>query len=300
LDRLISRLEREISDGFDRLPPRWRPHFEDVELDFDAVDSMARLADDEAIWPQQGQGPLGAHLFKAFWDLEPTELRVVIFGNDPYTRLGQATGRSFEQGDLEDWAGDIRYRRRISPSFQSILAAAVATDEASAAYGLVDRRMAYDDYESENLRTPVWFSHVALARCLADGAVVLPAPQEIFGHWARQGVLWLNRTLTYTRWDEAHRKSHQKLWAPFTRRALEVLVGTAEEHPTVFVLWGSSADDLEGEIAGHAERKALPEGAARIVKTGHPQWPAGYFRVGNPLEQINRALEGAGPAIRWT
>jgi hypothetical protein len=38
----------------------------------------------------------------------------------------------------------------------------------------------------------------------------------------------------------------------------------------------------------------LPAGALRITKTGHPQWPTGYFRNGNPLADVNEAL-GARP-----
>ena len=81
---------------------------------------------------------------------------------------------------------------------------------------------------------------------------------------------------------------------------LEALVKQAASHPVVFVLWGSSADDLEGEIGSLGETAGLPTGAARITKTGHPQWPAGYFRNGNPLADVNQALGDSGPAIRWT
>jgi uracil-DNA glycosylase len=297
---LASRLRTELSDWHARVPPGWRPLLEGVELDFAGVDPEAKLEDGERIWPQETNGIEGVHLFKALWDMEPGQVRVVIFGNDPYTKERQATGRSFEQGDLVDWASDIRFRQRVSPSLQSVLAAAAATDPRNAAYQLIDVRLAYDDYEAEKLRVPIWFAHVELARGLADRVIEFPSPREIFRHWGRQGVLWLNRTATFTRWEDSHRRSHQKLWSPYTRRMLEVLVRQAADHPVVFVLWGSSADDLEGEIAGLAEAAGLPAGSVRTTKTGHPQWPAGYFRNGNPLAQINEALGDPGPAIRWT
>ena len=69
---------------------------------------------------------------------------------------------------------------------------------------------------------PLWISHLALELCLSSGEVKLPSPAEIFGHWSKQGVFWINRTLTYTKWETdvgqpGHRRSHQKVWAPFTR-----------------------------------------------------------------------------------
>lgn len=58
--------------------------------------------------------------------MRPEEVSVVIFGNDPYTRVEQATGRSFEQGNLTDWVKDVQVRRRISPGLKSILCAAAS------------------------------------------------------------------------------------------------------------------------------------------------------------------------------
>ncbi len=296
--KLKSRLRAELEDWHERLPAAWRSLFE-VELDFDAVDPDATIEPSEMIWPQSTGGPAGAHVFKAYKDLEPDQIRVVIFGNDPYTRITQATGRSFEQGDLTDWTKDIRHSRLISPSLKSVLAAAAATDRAASRYSLVDRRMVYDDYRSRAGSQPIWFSHIELARGIADGKIQLPPPRKIFGHWASQGVFWINRTLTYSKWDDDHRDSHRELWAPFTERALEILASMAsEDRRMVFVMWGSSADDLEAPLEQLRVAKGIPKSAVRYVKTGHPQWPEGYFRIGNPLEQINQAVQGQ--PIAWT
>ena len=210
---LWEKLQSDLGNWRDRLPEAWRSSFTDVALDFDAVDRDSQLADGEAIWPQEGGANKAAYLFKAFRDLRPEQVRVVIFGNDPYTRVAQATGRSFEQGDLVDWAHDIRIRGRVSPSMQSIVAAAAATDRKNDRYSLCDTRMLYDQEDatkeptaSQSHAQPIWFAHVELARGLADGAIKLRPPREIFEYWAKQGVLWLNRTLTYTKWDQAHRE----------------------------------------------------------------------------------------------
>jgi uracil-DNA glycosylase len=297
--KLRSRLKAELGDWFTRLPTVWRPLFEGVELGFEAVDPDATIKPDEEIWPQSTGGPPGTHVFKAYKDLKPDEVRVVIFGNDPYTRISQATGRSFEQGDLTDWAKDIRHSRRVSPSLKSVLSAAAATAPSGAGYSLVDQRMVYEDYQARAHSQPIWFTHVELVRGIADGKIKLPPPRKIFGHWASQGVLWINRTLTYSKWDDDHRESHRQLWAPFTERALEALVTQASrDRRMVFVMWGSSADDLEAPLEQFRTAHGIPKSAVRYVKTGHPQWPEGYFRIGNPLEQINKAIQG--PPIAWT
>jgi uracil DNA glycosylase len=306
LAALWEKLRSDLGNWRDRLPEAWRSTFTDVALDFDAVDRDSQLADGEAIWPQEGGANKAAYLFKAFRDLRPEQVRVVIFGNDPYTRVAQATGRSFEQGDLVDWAHDIRIRGRVSPSMQSIVAAAAATDRKNDRYSLCDTRMLYDQEDatkeptaSQSHAQPIWFAHVELARGLADGAIKLRPPRDIFEYWAKQGVLWLNRTLTYTKWDQAHRDSHRLMWAPFTARMLEALVRQGANHPVVFVLWGGSAKQLEPEIRHLASQFGVKAAAIRCCKSGHPQWVADYFKDGNPLAAINQAIGKSGKSIAW-
>jgi hypothetical protein len=78
-----------------------------------------------------------------------------------------------------------------------------------------------------------------------------------------------------------------------------VLVDQARSRPLVIVLWGSSAADLGQGALDLAKARGLPAGAVRLVSTGHPQWPEGYFKVGNPLTQISYALGAEGAAIDW-
>ncbi|MCP4074015.1 MAG: hypothetical protein GY742_20155 [Hyphomicrobiales bacterium] len=308
MTKLEDRLKHELGDWFEWLPKAWQEKIDDdVALDFDAVDDEAELEDDERIWPQETNpdGPKDAHLFKAFQDLAPSDVKVVIFGNDPYTRISQATGRSFEQGDLSDWKTDLATGRRVSPSIKSIVTAAAALAPGGVGYGLTDVRKLIEEDASAGRRQPVWFCHYELERAINDDAVKLPVPTEIFDYWTRQGVLWLNRTLTYTKWldenqQDTHRSSHRRMWAPFTKEILITVVEEAKSRPVVFVLWGSSADDLAEDIEKIRKSRNISKRNVRTVSTGHPQWAEGYFRVGNPLLQINYALKSSGKQINWS
>lgn len=300
--KLRDRLEAELGNWTSRLPQAWRDRFDGVALDFAACDPEATLKNNEAIWPQEtnAAGPPGAHLFKACRDLAPSDVRVVIFGNDPYTHIAQATGRSFEQGDLSAWADDILVSRRISPSLQSVLCAAAATGPNGTGYALTDvRRAAPGNDQLE------WLCHRELARAIHDQAADLAPPREIFAHWALQGVLWLNRTLTYTRWlddadQDTHRVSHQRLWTPFTARMLRILAEEARERRIVVGTWGSAADALVEQLKAIGEQMGTPASNIRVAGAGHPQQPNYYFRGGNPLELINNAIGSTGTQIKWS
>ena len=118
--------------------------------------SEAELKPVERIWPQRTEAAPAAHVFEGWKDLRPAGTRVTVFGNGPYMRAEQATGRSFEQGVLSDWMKDSRVRRHISPSLKSILCAAAAGDDLAS-------REALDNGEDE------WGAHAELTRGLVAG-----------------------------------------------------------------------------------------------------------------------------------
>ena len=66
---------------------------------------------------------------------------------------------------------------------------------------------------------------------------ITPAPHGCLNHWAEQGILLLNATLTVIAGQAG---SHQKQgWEDFTDRAVEVL--NEQREGLVFILWGSYA-----------------------------------------------------------
>lgn len=119
----------------------------------------------------------------------------------------------------------------------------------------------------------------------------IPAPDHgCLDHWARQGVLLLNATLTVRRSNAA---SHQgKGWETFTDEVLK----TVDEKPerVVFILWGASA----------RKKKPLIDTSRHVViESPHPSplsASSGFFGS-RPFSRTNAALVEAGrEPIDWS
>lgn len=108
-------------------------------------------------------------------------------------------------------------------------------------------------------------------------------------HWASQGVLLLNATLT-VRAGEAG--SHQKRgWETFTDRIIEIL--GRRESPLVFVLWGASARGKKRLISDHHT----------VIESAHPSPLSAHngFFGSRPFSRINEALVSFGSTpIDWS
>lgn len=108
-------------------------------------------------------------------------------------------------------------------------------------------------------------------------------------HWARQGVLLLNTTLTVRARQAA---SHQrKGWETFTDRVIEVV--NAKPERVVFVLWGGAA----------RKKKALVDRERHVViESPHPSPLSahkGFFGT-KPFSRTNEALVSTGrEPIDW-
>ncbi len=108
-------------------------------------------------------------------------------------------------------------------------------------------------------------------------------------HWARQGVLLLNTSLTVRAHQAASHKNAG--WQRFTDRVIEVV----NEKPTrvVFVLWG-----------GHARKKKSMIDRSRhvVIESPHPSPLSAHngFFGSRPFSQTNAALVDAGlEPIDW-
>ncbi len=108
-------------------------------------------------------------------------------------------------------------------------------------------------------------------------------------HWARQGVLLLNTTLTVRAGQAA---SHQgKGWETFTDRVIRT-VSDKPDH-VVFILWGASA----------RRKRPLIDGTRHtIIESAHPSPLSAHngFFGSRPFSRANQALVDHGqPPIDW-
>ena len=119
---------------------------------------------------------------------------------------------------------------------------------------------------------------------------IAPPDHGNLEHWARQGVLLLNATLTVRRSNAA---SHQgKGWETFTDEVLKSVNEKPER--VVFILWGASA----------RKKKALIDTSRHvIIESPHPSplsASSGFFGS-RPFSRTNEALVEAGrEPIDWS
>ncbi len=111
-----------------------------------------------------------------------------------------------------------------------------------------------------------------------------PAPRHgDLGHWAGQGVLLLNTTLTVRGGAAA---SHQgKGWEVFTDRVLAAV--DAKPERVVFILWGAAA----------RRKKALIDTTRHaVIESAHPSPLSAHngFFGSRPFSRANEALVDAG------
>lgn len=124
---------------------------------------------------------------------------------------------------------------------------------------------------------------------LVDDLNIAPAKTGNLEHWAKQGVLLLNATLTV----EAHRAgSHQnKGWEEFTDAVIHKIA--EEKEHVVFILWGS-----------YAQKKGafIDPSKHLILKSPHPSPLSSYrgFFGSKPFSQTNNYLIKNGQnSINW-
>ena len=219
MPNLLDELERYLHRWRDDLPTAWRERLDGAAPDFHAIPRDAWLGQDARIVPVRPRNRSG--VFYALEGIDPSDVAVVVIGNDPYPDPHRATGRSFEQGDLAEWIDDLAEPGRVTPSLLSLLCAAAALLPDAEGLrldsgGLRDRRG-------------------VLRRGLQDGQLVLPPPRSLFENLTGQGVLWINRTPTTSvtdagrrlrgsSWEavEEQRGRHRRLWRPVTRHIVSV------------------------------------------------------------------------------
>ncbi|WOP15838.1 uracil-DNA glycosylase [Ottowia sp. SB7-C50] len=120
-----------------------------------------------------------------------------------------------------------------------------------------------------------------------------PQPEGLLDHWARQGVLLLNTSLTV---QAGQAGSHARLgWQAFTSRVFERLVES--ERPLTFLLWGAHAQSMRpaGAAAGpHLWLAANHPSPLSALRPPVPFIGCGHFG------QVDAFVRQRGePAIDW-
>ncbi len=124
---------------------------------------------------------------------------------------------------------------------------------------------------------------------LTDDIGIATPTHGCLEHWAQQGVLLLNSTLT-VRADCADSHSGHG-WETFTDAIIAALGDS--RRPIVFVLWGASAREKRNLIRGQQHT---------VIESAHPSPLSAYrgFFGSRPFSAINRALIASGlKAIDW-
>ncbi len=118
---------------------------------------------------------------------------------------------------------------------------------------------------------------------------VAPPSHGSLAHWAEQGVLLLNATLTVRAHQAA---SHQKKgWETFTDQVIRAVNDKPET--VVFILWGASA---------RKKKQLIDLQRHVIIESAHPSPLSAHrgFLGSKPFSRTNEALAAAGrPTIDW-
>lgn len=275
---LYQEMERCLRHWRCHLDQSWLDVLGAVEPDFKQLDDGEMFCADHPVFPTfEGIG----HVFRAFNGLSPANVKIVLIGQDPYPCIDRATGRSFEQGDLHNWAAPLANNRNQSlvscaRSLQSIVQQLAAFHTHCRAYS--NSRGGWDAFQA----------------AYAQGRLLdFPTRQEMFDQWQSEGVLMLNAILTFTR--KSQQIYHHKLWQPFVRKILSYLACQKHETCTVFMCFGKRAwDILDPCIQKTLTCRKL------VVRRKHPVLKHKFLAERNVFEEANDKLVAATRSpVRW-
>jgi uracil-DNA glycosylase len=272
---------RDILAGWRQdLDPAWQAVLADAEPDFGAVDSDLTLDVWEPVFPaRKGRkflgAPKGAHIFHAFENIAPDDVRCVILGQDPYPDSGFSTGRAFEAGNVARWRELEKMFSVSVRTFMQLIVAARTGDASYAASTAAWRRL-IDDIEADRLP-------IEPAAAIAD-------------RWVKAGVLLLNSALTLSRFtvegDPHQLRGHLPLWRPLVAGVLAHL--GRRRQPIVFIAFG---DQAAGALA---DAGIVAGGFVEVILRAHPARGDEVLGKDNPFVLCNRFLSAAGaPPISW-
>ncbi|KAG9389537.1 Uracyl-DNA glycosylase, UNG [Carpediemonas membranifera] len=160
--------------------------------------------------------PAGPLVFRALNEMAPKDVKIVIFGQDPYPRKESAIGQAFNDGKVKKWTDPM------SPSLRNIIKSILISQ------GLAD----------SSTKVP------ELRAALAKSSMA--QPPAWFSETARRGVLWLNTALTFSGGDDLAK--HTKFWKPVVTDIIRMVLEARKEEGVVFVMFGKPAQKLQTTV----------------------------------------------------
>ncbi len=220
-----------------RLPEIWEefllPYF-DIMTFYDELNDFVK--GQSVIIPKQVQ------IFNVFNYMAPSEVRCVLYGEDPYPRLSSACGVAFWDKEINSW-----YDKTNGNSLKNMLKALLV---------------------AENLAN--YKTKIAECRNIA-AANGIKTPSELFEYWLEQGVLLINTALTFS--DQESKAAHFNFWQPFHKALIRALNSHSKPY---YVLWGKKAQNWENEILNSNNNPA------RVIKQGHPTFIHQFLKADEP------------------
>jgi uracil-DNA glycosylase len=188
-------------------------------------------------------------------------------------------------GPLQDFVRDERARHVVYPPHPEVFADIHLTSHANTRVMILGQ----DPYHGPNQAHGLCFSvrrGVAVPPSLANihkelrsDLAIEPPGHGNLEHWATQGVLLLNTTLTVRAGQAA---SHQgKGWETFTDQVIRVVNDKVD--PVVFILWGASA---------RRKKILIDVGRHIVIESAHPSPLSAHngFFGSKPFSRANEAL----------
>lgn len=223
---------------------------------------------------------------------------LTTMGNVPTTDWNPVLRAEFDRPywtELQAFVRDERRRHPVHPPHDEVFAALHLTPLASTRVVILGQ----DPYHGPGQAHGLCFSvrrGVAvppslrnMLQELRDDLGCAPPAHGNLEHWARQGVLLLNTTLTVRGGAAASHQGHG--WETFTDR----VIATVSDKPTrvVFLLWGA---------ASRRKRDLIDASRHVIIESAHPSPLSAHngFFGSRPFSRTNEALRESGQEpIDW-
>lgn len=234
--------------------PTWHPFLtDDITTLLSEIEDRINIAG-RAITPDH-------NLILRFLEMDLSQIKIVILGQDPYPQQGVATGRAFEVKGLNSWADKFR-----NVSLKNMV------------------RAIYKAYNGTALKYSQILPHINQGdRLVMDNDFQILPPNKLFEYWwTKQNVLLLNTAFTC---EIGKPNSHTRIWAPFTRAVLEYIA--MENKDLIWFLWGNNAQQVVDGIS-----------ISHKIETSHPM--ICYQRENDILFGKCNPFEATKDIIDWT